>query len=518
MARLIVEINGERKTFPLAAGGLTIGRALENDIVLNHAFVSRRHARIELRGREAWLIDSDSRNGVRVNRLHVKSERLSDGATIQIGPFELSYEDRAPQSVVLDDARYFPMDLSSGPEVQTGELPELALDVREFFQISKRLNSILVLNELLDAVMEEVLRVVPAQRGLLLLARGNELIPRVIHPPTSDDVTISSTIARKAIESREPVLTRNAHLDFQGSQSIISANIRSAICVPLVADRRVLGLIYIDSPGRAQFDERARDMLVVVASQAAMNIERAQLSEELQKQERQRQLFERFVSPNIAKDAASYFSEHGRLREPQELVVSVLFADVRGFSSLSERLTPREVQDLLNEYLHEMTEVIFAHGGTLDKYIGDGIMALFGAPRFSEPDQTDDHAQRAVRAALGMIDAHRRLISRIDPTKAFDFRIGINTGPVYAGFFGTRQRLEYTVIGDTVNTASRIEGKADLNSVLISEATRAAIGDTFTVQEMGDFQLKGKAQLVKTFKVLGSTRPRRPGTADLSPR
>jgi adenylate cyclase len=501
MARLIVEINGEQKTFPLTEKGLNIGRALENDIVLNHAFVSRRHARVELRGREAWVIDNGSRNGIRVNRLHVKNERLTDGTTIQIGPFELGFEDRAAQSVVLDDNKYFPLDLSSGPEVKTGELPELALDLRQFFQISKRLNSILDLSELLDVVMEEVLRLVPAQRGLLMLMRGSELVPRVILPATLEDVTISSTIARKALESREPVLTRNAHLDFSGAQSIISANIRSAVCVPLVAEGRAIGLIYIDSPGREQFGERERDLLAAVASQAAIHIERAQLSDALRQQERQRQLFERFVSPNIAKDVASYFSEHGRLREPQELVVSVLFADVRGFSTFSERLTPREVQDLLNEYLHEMTEVIFAHGGTLDKYIGDGIMALFGAPRFS--GQPDDHAVRAVRAALGMIDAHRKLINRLDPTKAFDFRIGINTGPVFAGFFGTRQRLEYTVIGDTVNTASRLEGRAELNTVLISEATRTAIGDSFVVQEMGDFQLKGKAQLVKTFKVLG---------------
>jgi adenylate cyclase len=181
----------------------------------------------------------------------------------------------------------------------------------------------------------------------------------------------------------------------------------------------------------------------------------------------------------------------------------VLFADVKGFSAMSERLSPREVQDLLNEYLHEMTEVVFHFNGTLDKYIGDGIMALFGAPPLGEQLAPSVYAVRAVDAALDMIAAHRSLVEKLDPSKAFDFRIGINTGPVYAGFFGTRQRLEYTVIGDVVNTASRLEGRAELNTVLISEATRNAIGDTFVVQEMGNFQLKGKAQLVKTFKVLG---------------
>jgi adenylate cyclase len=150
-----------------------------------------------------------------------------------------------------------------------------------------------------------------------------------------------------------------------------------------------------------------------------------------------------------------------------------------------------------------MTEVIFRYNGTLDKYIGDGIMALFGAPQLAEPIDPGQSAMQAVDAALGMIQAHRRLIEKHDPSKAFSFRIGINTGAVYAGFFGTKQRLEYTVMGDTVNTASRLEGKADLNSVLISQATREAIGESFIVQEMGDFQLKGKAQLVHTYKVLG---------------
>jgi adenylate cyclase len=502
MARISVVINGERRTLPLTNKGLRIGRALDNDIVLNHAIVSRHHAQVELRGRDAWVTDLNSRNGIFVNRLRVKEEQLGDGDVLQVGPFEFSYEDRAAQSVVLDDNKYFPL-ASEAREVKSGELPELALDLREFYRISKRLNSILNLHDLLDAVMEEVLRLVPAQRGLLLLRKGGELVPMVVYPPTQGDVTLSSTIAHKAIEANEAVLTRDARLDFAGSDSIISANIRSAVCAPLVSDREAIGLIYVDSPGRDQFGDRDRDLLAAVANQAATNIERARLTEELRQQARLRQNFERFMSPNVAQLMASYVAQHGQLWEPQELTVSVLFADVTGFTSLSERLSPRESQDLLNEYFHEMTEVIFRHSGTLDKYIGDGIMAIFGAPQLGEPADPNQNAIQAVDAALDMIAAHRRLVEKLDSSKAFAFRIGINTGPVYAGFFGTKQRLEYTVMGDTVNTASRLEGKADLNSALISEATRKALGDAFAVQEMGNVKLKGKAQLVHTYKVLG---------------
>jgi len=505
MALITLDINGEHKTYPIEARGLRIGRALENDIVLNHAIVSRHHAEIVVNGRDVWVRDTNSRNGVFVNRLRIKEEQLRDGDVVQIGPFELRFEERAAQNVVLDDSRYFPV----ASEASGVVVPELNIDLREFFRIARRLNLIIDMGELLDAIVEEVLRLIPAQRALLLLKRENELVPRVIYPPSRQEVVISSTIVRKALEAGEVVLTRDARLEIGGTESIISANIRSALCAPLLVEQGAIGLIYLDSPGRDRFGSRERDLLAAIANQAAVTIERARLTEELRKQEASRQLFERFVSPSVARDVASYFSEHGRLREPQELIVSVLFADVKGFSSLSERLSPREVQDLLNEYLHEMTEVIFRHNGTLDKYIGDGIMAIFGAPQVNEHQDYHTTAIQAVDAALDMIEAHRRLIEKLDPSKAFDFRIGINTGPVYAGFFGTRQRLEYTVIGDTVNTAARLESRADLNSVLISEATRNAIGDAFILQEMGDYQLKGKAQLVHTYKVIGRAPARR---------
>jgi len=502
MARLSVVINGEKRTLPLSDKALRIGRALDNDIVLNHVIVSRHHAQVELRGRDAWVSDLSSRNGIFVNRLRVKEEQLGDGDVLQVGPFEFHYEDRAAQSVLLDDNKYFPL-AAEARQVKSGELPELALDLREFYRISKRLNGILELRDLLDAVMEEVLRLVPAQRGLLMLLKGTELVPMVVHPPTHGDVTISSTIARKAIEGNEAVLTRDARLDFAGSDSIISANIRSAVCAPLISESQAIGLIYVDSPGRDQFGDPERDLLAALANQAATNIQRARLIEELRQQAVLRQNFERFMSPNIAKLMASYVAQHGQLWDPQELTVSVLFADVKGFTTLSETLSPRDAQDLLNEYFHEMTEVIFKHNGTLDKYIGDGIMALFGAPQLADPISPEVSATQAVEAALDMIGAHQRLVEKLDPAKRFSFRIGINTGQVYAGFFGTRQRLEYTVMGDTVNTASRLEGKAELNTVLISEATHKAVGDRFAFQEMGDFQLKGKAQLVHTYKVLG---------------
>jgi adenylate cyclase len=150
-----------------------------------------------------------------------------------------------------------------------------------------------------------------------------------------------------------------------------------------------------------------------------------------------------------------------------------------------------------------MTDVIFRHNGTVDKYIGDGIMAVFGAPRLPDEPTDEQHAARAVAAALEMQAAQSRLVSKWEASKAFAIRIGINTGTAYTGFFGTRHRLEYTAIGDTVNTASRLEGQAEPGGVLIGEDTALLVAEQFTLQEMGELALKGRQQRVRAFKVLG---------------
>lgn len=505
MARISVAINNEVRTYAVTAQGLSIGRQLDNDIVLNHAIVSRRHAAIELRGRRVWVNDLNSRNGVFVNRLRVKEEQLSDGNIITIGPFELQFEDRAAQSVVLDDSRYFPL-TSHGRTLHSGEVPILPADLQEFYAIVMRLNQVVDLRELLDRVMEEVLRVVPAQRGFLMLRKGEDLVPMVILPPDTDEVVVSGTIVRKALEGGEVVLTRDARLDFAGSESIISANIRSAVCAPLHFEG-TSGIILLDSPGQDKFSDRDRDLVAALASQAAVAIERARLTDALRHQEQVRQNLERFLSPNVAQALSRYVAQYGKLWDAQEEVVSVLFVDIQGFTSLSERLAPREVQDLLNEYLHEMTEVIFHYNGTVDKYVGDGIMAIFGAPRLPDDPLDDEHALRAVAAALDMQAAQRRLIDKWEAQRSFQIRIGINTGPAYTGFFGTRHRMEYTAIGDTVNTASRLESVAEAGSVFIGEQTYALVSPAFVVEDMGDRELKGKEHRVRAYKVLRRKEP-----------
>ena len=179
--------------------------------------------------------------------------------------------------------------------------------------------------------------------------------------------------------------------------------------------------------------------------------------------------------------------------------MSVLFADICGFTSMSETMSPSLVSLLLNDYLSRMTDVIFKYEGTLDKYIGDAIMAVFGAPL-----DMPDHAQRAIRTALEM---QERLAEwnadRKEGTPELRIRIGINSGNAVAGEIGSINKKEYTVLGDTVNTASRLESSvAKPGTVVIGSNTLALALDLFEYRSLGTFKVKGKALEVPAYEVL----------------
>ena len=175
----------------------------------------------------------------------------------------------------------------------------------------------------------------------------------------------------------------------------------------------------------------------------------------------------------------------------------MLFSDIRGFTTLSESRTPEQVVTLLNRYFDLQVAAIFEQGGTLDKFIGDAIMAFWNAP-LSAPD----HAVRAVRAALAMsrsLEVFRQELGEFG--QHFDIGIGIHTGPAVVGFLGSSQRLDYTAIGDTVNLGSRIEGETKgVARILVSEATRNACGNVFTFIDHGEVTVKGRSQPVRLFE------------------
>ena len=232
------------------------------------------------------------------------------------------------------------------------------------------------------------------------------------------------------------------------------------------------------------------------ARQVALSLHTLQLAESVREKEAMRERFERLVTPSLAAqiaDGSLSVDRQGRERE-----VSVLFSDIRGFTSMSERQDATTLVGLLNTYFEDMVDIVFEYEGTLDKFIGDAVMAIFGAPA----DQPD-HAERAVKAAVKMQQRLHELIHGNPPRLSvpFEVGIGVNTGSVVAGFLGSPMALDYTVVGDVVNTASRICGAAPAHKVLIGEATRAQLRGPWQLTEIDAIEAKGKRDRVAVFDV-----------------
>jgi adenylate cyclase len=217
------------------------------------------------------------------------------------------------------------------------------------------------------------------------------------------------------------------------------------------------------------------------------------------REQRQRRRLSRFFSPAVVSEIMR--NDEDRLASRRRRV-TVLFSDIRGFTAMSERMEPEKIVRFLREYLTVMTEVVFRNGGTVDKYIGDAIMALYNAP-FDQPD----HAARAVRTALEFQGRLREVIAGFDDRALTDLHcgVGINTGDAVVGTIGSEQRLEYTAIGDAINLGARLEALTREHRVpiLISESTYQEVAGEFLVRDLGAVPVRGKAAPVKIYAVLG---------------
>jgi adenylate cyclase len=228
------------------------------------------------------------------------------------------------------------------------------------------------------------------------------------------------------------------------------------------------------------------------------------------REQRERRRLSQFFSPAVVREVVRN-KDDGSLTTSRRLV-TVLFSDIRGFTSLSEKLEPEQVAEMLREYLSEMTEIVFRHGGTVDKYIGDCIMALYNAP-FEDPA----HAFRAVLTALEFQERTRTVSKRWEDKLGIAIRngVGINTGEAVVGTLGSRQRLEYTAIGDAINLGARLESltKDYKANIIISETTYALVRNQFVTRELGEVTVKGKTRPVKIYAVLPDSIRKHPRTS-----
>jgi len=306
-------------------------------------------------------------------------------------------------------------------------------------------------------------------------------------------------------EQQVALMTSNALEDARllGGKSIAIHGIRSAMCVPLWNRQRVIGAVQVDSPIHiGRFTNEDLDLLTALANFAAVAIERAQLTEKVEEERRIRSRMERYHSPAVV-DEIVRGSVAAQEEEVKSAEVSILFADISGFTTISETKRPEEVAEFLSHFFSCAVESIFAFGGTLDKFIGDAVMAFFGAPIPQE-----DHADRAVLAGLMM----QRLVGEWNAAREktglspVRIRVGINSGAAVVGNVGTEKRVDYTVLGSSVNIASRLEsGVAKPGQVVVSQNTLERIIGSFRTEPLGEFALKGLQQKLPVFAVLGAT-------------
>jgi adenylate cyclase len=232
----------------------------------------------------------------------------------------------------------------------------------------------------------------------------------------------------------------------------------------------------------------------------ALVIEQAHLNEQIREEERLRNRLERFHSPQVI-DMIIKGSQEAKdnIMEPKDLLATILFTDIIGFSALAEKMPPREINRLLTHFFSRMTDIVFKHDGTLDKYIGDGLMAVFGAPM-----EKKDDAVRAVQAALEMREELKIMMTLIQTGRKFNIRMGLNTGRVVAGMVGSPRRMDYTVIGDAVNIAARLEAMAQPNQVLIGEETWLRVKHVFKIQKVGSRKIRGKSNEIMVYEVISA--------------
>jgi adenylate cyclase len=530
--RLRFVTNGEDRAVPLEEGTVRLGRGGDNDVVLADVSVSRNHAEIR-REPEGWVLhDLRSTNGVEVNGVPVERAVLHPGDRLGIGAFELSVE---PVEPVAPQGREAPPAAAEASLSGLGNatiirplsefVAAYGLDETRFqegresgggwtdrmFGFLTRLARELIVAESMDGVLGRVLDLAfeafPVDRGFILLSdEAGELrcevarLKEAVQLRPSGEVPVSRTMLRSVMRERVALVTFDALSDqrLSGGESIRLHQIRSAMCAPLWSGDRIIGVIQVDSPVQVgAFGERDVDVLTTLANYAAVAIERIRYERQAELERQNRSRLERYHSPAVIEEVLRQREDGARRLRIAE--TTVLFADLVGFTPFAESSTPEHVAESLDAFLNLSVEAIFRAGGTLDKFIGDCVMAFFGAP---VPQA--DHAVRAVRAAVEIQDglAAWNAEREAQGLRGFQARVARNSGPVVVGDIGSARRVDYTVLGNTVNVAARLEAYvARPGDVVLGPETHRLLDGALPTEPLGDLQLKGLQQKIAAYRV-----------------
>jgi adenylate cyclase len=499
MAKLIVTTaDGNTQTFDLEERN-TLGRHPEQSVQVLDRVVSKQHAEVLYYEDRFWLRDLGSRNGTFINGHRIDDPRaLSDGDQIGMGSTRITYrESDDPTHSERDQSLKTSIDMiTSDPPATTTDtairsrVQADALQRREFlaeseiidefvlredyeklrivFELNRSIGSETTQEIILQRILEKAFEYTNADRGVILLLNADGTpVPSAFKSRRDNDerMELSQTILNEVLNHHNAVLSSDATMDsrFGGSQSIIMQGIRSTMCVPLMANDDLLGMIHVDTRlAIGVFTEKDLQILTVFANQAALRIANARYGKQVEEEAVVRNSLSRLLSPNLV----------------EEIVKGSITMDKRG-------------------ELREAT-IIFRYEGTLDKFIGDEIMAVWGTPVRQE-----DHTQRAVHAAIEMRAALAEFNKKhnLSDRPILKVGYGINTGSVVAGYMGSRRTHSYTVIGDSVNIASRLCGKAAPGQILVGDPVVDKLSKTLIYETLDRVTLKGKTNKVQVYSV-----------------
>ena len=518
MARLIVQRVEGNLEFELNDRA-SVGRHPSNSIHLSDRLVSKEHCLIFLDQNGNYFIrDLGSQNGTFVNNRQLSGDgMLRDGDHITLGTTRCIFSGDAakvPGRLIDADGTVLILSQTASELPEDRFLPEKEIwdekvlradyeKLRMAHELYRDIGVALDIGRIFQRIIERTFELLDCDRAVILTPDDNgEMVIRAFKTRNRiDRLIVSSTILQYVRDEKVGIVSSDALADerFAGAESVILQNIRSSMTVPILHEKQLLGIMMIDSAAAVKaYTEKDLLLFGNISNQTAQFIKIAEMARQIELEARTRERFQRLLSPALAELVVS-----GILKVEkggQNRTATVLFADIRGFTAMCEDIPADEILQMLNEHFELMVEAAFRHEGTVDKFVGDQIMVVWGAP-VTHPDDP----LRAVRAALEMqravLDYNATRKTRGQPE--IRIGIGINTGDLVAGYIGSDQTMSYSVIGDEVNTASRLCSAAGAGDILISENTFLQVRDHVAVVGLAPVEVKGKSKPVKVYQVLG---------------
>ncbi len=371
-------------------------------------------------------------------------------------------------------------------------------EVTLMYRLTERLASSLVVTELAELVLEEALKNLPGDAASIMIL--DEESGRLVKTAaigtagleTHRDTSPDDGIVGAVFSSGQAEIVNDVAQDprYVPGEETVS----SMMCAPLKAKGKCFGVVKISSRASLIYNASDLKLFSAVCLEAAYAIDNANLHVSKLREERIKGNLQRYVSTQLVE---AIIGSHGELSlEPRRMNITILFSDIRDFTSKCENLAPETLVGHLNDYFTRMVNVIFDKHGTINKFVGDMIVALFGAPL-----PVDNHERNAVRAA---IDMQLDLRQSADPwiQENFNTGIGINSGEVIVGNIGSHHHTDYTAIGDEVNVAARLQARARGGQIFVTESVYGLTKDDFEYRKVGSEYLKGKQRPVDVYEVV----------------